>query len=318
VKLDINELGLTGRLPLRKDGQYWVLAEHAHLPQLQVHLNLAEATSLYIAGRLLSQIHDGQNRHVILALTKLLDALPQPLQEHQRLLIEMAQQREQSQSDRSSIFETLAIGWATHRRVSLLYEPPRKQKFECLFSPYLLEPSGIGRTIYAIGERIPPGALRTYKLERIRYACLTEEPFEISEEFDGPKLLKRAWTVMYGAEEEELVEVRLRFSHYVTRCVKETLWHPEQHIVDTPEGCEWSVSIGDTLEIENWIRGWGPDCEVLSPPELRERIIADLRRSALMYQITPVQPSDDEDDLLSDFFEEERWPLSNNHCDRFK
>jgi predicted DNA-binding transcriptional regulator YafY len=118
VKLDINELGLTGRLPLRKDGQYWVLAEHAHLPQLQVHLNLAEATSLYIAGRLLSQIHDGQNRHVILALTKLLDALPQPLQEHQRLLIEMAQQREQSQSDRSSIFETLAIGWATHRKVS--------------------------------------------------------------------------------------------------------------------------------------------------------------------------------------------------------
>ncbi len=299
VKLDINELSTTGRLPLRKDGQYWILAEHTHIEQLQVHLNIPEASSLYIAGRLLSQIHDEQNRYVILALTKLLAALPQSLQEHQRFLIEMARQRQQNQADRSSIFEALAIGWATHRKVRLLYEPPRKRKFECLFSPYLLEPSGIGRTIYAIGDSAPPDALRTYKLERIHYAHLTEEPFTIPADFDGPALLSRAWNVMYG--DEDLVEVRLRFSHYVTKRLKETLWHPSQQIVDTPEGCEWSVSIGDTLEIENWIRSWGSDCEVLSPPELRESIIADLQRSAHTYQLTA---ANDDEDLLTSFFEE--------------
>lgn len=301
AKRYIDELGISGRLPLRKVGQHWILAEDAKIPQLKVHLSLSEATALYIAGRLLSQIHDERNRYVILALAKLTDALPQSLQAHQRILIEMAQQRQHGQTDRSDIFGELAMGWATGHKVHLLYAPPRKRKFECLFSPYLLEPSGIGRTIYAIGESSPPGGLRTYKLERIEYAHVTKEPFTIPEHFNAQALLGRAWGVMYG--DEDPIEVRLRFSHHVTKRVKETLWHPSQEITDTPQGCEWSVRIGDTLEIENWIRGWGSDCEVLAPIELRERIIADIRRSAHKYSITSNQPANDDadDDLLASF-----------------
>ena len=76
AKHDIDELSGDGRLPLRKDGQYWILAEDAKIPQLKVYLSLPEATALYIAGRLLSQIHDEHNRYVILALAKLTNALP--------------------------------------------------------------------------------------------------------------------------------------------------------------------------------------------------------------------------------------------------
>jgi hypothetical protein len=32
--------------------------------------------------------------------------------------------------------------------------------------------------------------------------------------------------------------------------IKGTLWHPSQQIIDTPEGCELKVQIGDMLEIE--------------------------------------------------------------------
>lgn len=301
AKRYIDELSVSGKLPLRKDGHHYILAEDAKIPQLKVHLSLSEATALYIAGRLLAQIHDERNQDVMLALTKLTDALPGPLLAHQRTLIDLAEQRQRGQTDRSNIFRALAMGWATRCKVRLLYAPPRKRKFECLFSPYLLEPSGIGRTIYAIGESSPPGELRTYKLERMEYAILTEEAFTIPEKFDAQALLGRAWGVMYG--DEEPVEVRLRFSHYVTKRVKETLWHPSQEIIDTPQGCEWRVRIGDTLEIENWIRGWGSDCEVIAPTELRERIVADIRRSTHNYHITSNQPvnDDSEDDLLASF-----------------
>jgi predicted DNA-binding transcriptional regulator YafY len=292
VKRDIDELSLSGRLPLRKDGQYWMLAEYARIQHLQVHLSLAEATALYVAARLLSQIHDERNRHIILALTRLIDALPAPLRSHQHALIELAEERQRNQPERSAIFEAIALGWALRRQVRLRYAPPHKRTYECLFSPYLLEPSGIGRTIYAIGKSTPPGALRTYKLERIEEAHLTEDTFSVEEHFDGPDLLKRAWGVMYG--DEELIKVRLRFSHYVSKRVKETLWHPSQQIVDTPQGYEWTVLIGDTLEIENWIRSWGSDCEVLEPVALRERVIADVRRSARMYDIFPRQASADD------------------------
>ncbi len=97
---------------------------------------------------------------------------------------------------------------------------------------------------------------------------------------------------MYG--DEELVEVRLRFSHFVTKRVKETLWHPSQQINDTADGCEWTAQIGDTLEIENWIRGWGADCEVLAPQELRQSMAQQARRLAHMYGV-PQGPSTSSD-----------------------
>ncbi len=132
-------------------------------------------------------------------------------------------------------------------------------------------------------------------MERIEHAKLTEEPFEIPSDFDGPALLKRAWGVMYGDEEPK--EVRLRFSHWVTKRVKETLWHPSQQITDTADGCEWTAQIGDALEIENWIRGWGSDCEVLAPQELREKMIKEARRLAHLYEVgtTKSTPPDDPD-----------------------
>ena len=192
-----------------------------------------------------------------------------------------------------------------HRIVRLRYSPPHKRTFECDFAPYLLEPSGIGRTIYAIGRSTPPDDFRTYKLERIEHAELTEKTFEIEQDFDVPALLKRAWGVMYG--DEEIVEVHLRFSHLVTKRLKETLWHPSQQIVDTPNGCEWKAQIGDTLEIENWIRGWGEDCEVLAPQSLRQRMIDTVRRLARTYgvEIHSISSPDEPDiELLNHIYGE--------------
>ena len=140
-------------------------------------------------------------------------------------------------------------------------------------------------------------------MERIEYAKLTEESFEVPQDFNGPALLKRAWGVMYG--DEEPIEVRLRFSLWVTKRVKETLWHPSQQITETSDGCEWTAQIGDTLEIENWIRGWGSDCEVFAPQELREKMIKEARRLANMYGITNsnlIPPDKPDSNLLSGLF----------------
>ncbi|MGB8346096.1 MAG: WYL domain-containing protein [Ktedonobacteraceae bacterium] len=265
----INELSVDGRLPVIKDGWYWKLAEGATFELLPVKLNLPEGTALYLAARLLTQISDERNDHVLSVLTKLIKGMPDTIAPHQHAIVDTARERQKGQQNLSGIFEALALGWATHLQVRLFYAPPHRASFECQFSPYLLEPSGIGRTIYAIGHSSLANNLRTFKLERIEYAKLTNTSFEIPADFDGPALLKNAWGVMYG--DEEPVEVCLRFSHWVTKRVKETVWHPSQQIKDTADGCEWRALIGDTLEIENWIRGWGADCEVLAPTGLREK-----------------------------------------------
>ncbi len=299
------ELSSSGRLPVTQDKWNWQLVEGAKFELLPMKLDLAEGTALYLAARLLTQIHDEHNKHILSALTKIISAMPNTIAPHQKKIVDMARERQKGQQDKSSIFEALALGWATHRKVRLIYTPPRRKTFECQFAPYLLEPSAIGRTFYAVGHSNPPEALRTYKMERIEHAELTKETFEVPADFDGPALLARAWGVMYG--DETPVKVQLRFSHWVTKRVKETLWHPSQQIVDTSEGCEWIAQIGDTLEIMPWIRGWGSDCEVLAPQELREEIISDIRRSARMYKIAfneSVIPDEPDIELFNSFFGE--------------
>ncbi len=306
VSLYLNELtDRDGRLPLAKDGWYWYLPQDATLKLFPVTLTLPEATSLYLAGRLLVMTQNQRNQHVMSALTKLVAVMPPTMAPHQHQLLEMLRERQQDQKNLSHIFEALATGWATHRLVRLRYTPPHKRTFECDFAPYLLEPSGIGHTVYALGKSTKPDAFRTYKLERIEQATLTNKTFEIEQDFDGPTLLKRAWGVMYG--DEEVFEVHLRFSHFARERLKETLWHPTQEIVDTPDGCEWKAQIGDTLEIENWIRGWGEDCEVIAPHPLRQRMVNTARRLVHMYGIEtkPVTPSNEPDmDFLNHIYGE--------------
>ena len=43
------------------------------------------------------------------------------------------------------------------------------------------------------------------------------------------------------------------------------------------------LNVSHTLEMKPWIRGWGADCEVLHPPELRNEIAAELRAAADVY-----------------------------------
>jgi predicted DNA-binding transcriptional regulator YafY len=112
-------------------------------------------------------------------------------------------------------------------------------------------------------------------MERIQRAELTAETFELPDDFDGPRLLSSAWSVMYGAEP---VEVRLRFSPQVTRRVKESVWHPTQRIEDCDDGgCILTLRVAMPLEMKPWIRGWGADVEVLGPEGLRDEIAEEVR-----------------------------------------
>jgi predicted DNA-binding transcriptional regulator YafY len=181
--------------------------------------------------------------------------------------------------DRLHIFNVLAQAWATHRYVHLHYAALTDEIQKYDFAPYLLIAS------YTVGSIKHPEVLRTFKFERIRYAQLTEEIFQTPEDFEDRALL-RTWGIVNI--DEEPVEVHLRFSQYVAKRVKETMWHPAQQILETPgAGLTWTAQISNTLEIESWIRSWGADCEVLAPQELREKMMKEANNLAALYDITP-------------------------------
>ncbi len=246
-----------------------------------IHLALPEATALYLAGRLLMRYSDHCDAHTTAALAKLAGVLPDPMSQHMHACIQRLATR-QEDSVYELVSETMATAWATQRVVHMQYLGASTDEVrECDLWPYCIEASGVGGAVYVIGYAPHANNLRTFKLDRILEAHLTAETFEPPEGFDGPQMLDSCWGIMYGDEVERVV---LRFAPSATRRVKETIWHTSQCLVEREDGgCELHLEIAHPEEMVYWIRGWGPQVEVLAPTWLREQMAEEARATAEIY-----------------------------------
>ena len=124
--------------------------------------------------------------------------------------------------------------------------------------------------------------MRTFKLERLERVQMLDETYETPEGFDPDQYLEASWGIMHG---EEMVEVVLQFSPRATSRLKESVWHSSQEIDDLRDGgCLFTVHISEPKEMQPWIRSWGPEVEVLSPPALRQAIAGEAARMASVYR----------------------------------
>jgi len=70
------------------------------------------------------------------------------------------------------------------------------------------------------------------------------------------------------------------------RRAKETIWHPSQRVETLPDGrLRVTFGVGSILEIRHWVLGWGGDCEVVRPVELRRDIQAEIRAMSRTYDM---------------------------------
>ena len=270
---------------LIKQGRRYLLDHRRSLHSVKLTSN--EVLALYLAARLLSRHSDEHNPHVVRALEKLADALDakSPLIAHHIAQAATAVRQRRMRREYVEALEVLTQGWAEGRNVRLRYRSYTKDETtERTFAPYFIEPSGIGYACYVIGFDQLRGAMRTLKIERIHEARLTDERFVIPTSFDPQQLLASAWGVIWRDEGE--IEITLRFAPAVVRRVKESVWHPSQRIDDLPDGaCLFTVRLGSTLEFKPWVRQWGAAVTVISPPEFRAEIAAEVREMARAYGI---------------------------------
>lgn len=279
----LRELEAQGKT--EKEGKLWYPLPHGSIILRRLDLPPEEAMVLYLAARLMVKQSDQRNEAAESVLVKLADMLSNDAGLEHDLLeaaTELAQRpREPGYED---VFRTVMRGYLYRRRIQILYRPYRGEPFETVFSPYLLEPSAIGFTTYAIGHSSVVDALRTFKLERIgRAKLLLNKPYDIPPDFPGLELLRNAWSIFYG---EDVTRVVLRFHPDVARRVRESTWHPSQEISDDlahPEHVLLTVQVADTTDLKPWIRGWGAACEVLEPVDLREDMMGEARRLAHLY-----------------------------------
>ncbi len=137
--------------------------------------------------------------------------------------------------------------------------------------------------MYLIGHDEPADAMRTYKVERIRSATLTQDRYEIPEAFDPDRWLANSWGI-WSSDSTPTERVRLRFDPSVAHRVRESVWHRSQQLTELDGGgVELAVTVAGIVEIRPWILSWGDGVEVLEPPALREAVAVAVRNAAARY-----------------------------------
>lgn len=137
--------------------------------------------------------------------------------------------------------------------------------------------------IYVVAKDLkdPEVSYKNFAMHRVRILEINEdESFEYPDDFDIKEYMKENMFRFEGVR----YRVSLRFSGDVKNYILEREWFPNQEEELMKDG---SIKISFQNEINlmllSWIRGFGPDVEVLEPDTLRKRLIKDLRVNMKMY-----------------------------------
>ena len=269
-------------IAVSENGGRWMCEQGDFLPPLK--LSLLEAVTLFLSARLMARYADKKDPNVVSAFGKLASVLPAPLAAHVHATVAAMQD---GQVDRryARVFETIATAWAESRKVRIAYSRQSPdgdiRLTKRVVSPRYMEPNPWGRGCYLIADDELTNTTRTFKLERITEAQLTNDRFERPPDPNTPAQLARAWTV----SNEEPTRVRLRFHDKVAaHRALENRWHPSQQEQVLPDGTvELCFEVAGILEITPWILTWGDTVEVLEPAALRGRLAATARSMAQRY-----------------------------------
>ena len=124
---------------------------------------------------------------------------------------------------------------------------------------------------------------RDFFLGRIREWTLLPVPsaFTPDAAFDVEAYLQDGFALHHG---EALVTVRVRFSPYQARWIRERRYHPSQQCVDRPDGSlEMTLALAGTAEVKRWLLGYGAEVEVLEPLSLRQELAAEANKLGEIY-----------------------------------
>ncbi len=282
VYRDINALDEELGVPVFQAGRgRYGIDRKFFLPPLR--LTVPEAIVLFLAARLIARWSDQYDAAVVSAFTKLADLLPQPIARHVAATM-LAVGEHESNEPFTRSFAAVARGWAEGRVVELVYDPGTGTEKRTRVHPFFLEPDAALRSVYLIGWDEPAAAMRTYKVERIRSATVTQDRYEIPDDFDPDAWLANSWGI-WSSDSTPTERVRLRFSADVAHRVREAVWHRSQELVELADGgVELTVTVAGTVEIRPWIMSWGDGVEVLEPTALREAVAQAVRGAAARYE----------------------------------
>jgi predicted DNA-binding transcriptional regulator YafY len=277
IERDLQTLRDEMRVPVEVDVQH-----RYSIPPGPSLLNDVEALATYSAVRLL--VHTGVGeQHYRSSMTKLARQLPEPAR---GTLLRSVERLRAAPDDR--VLDQVAQAWFQRRVLRCRYrsqgrpEPSRRD-----LEVYFFELNRDNHEPYVLAfDRTERRRILVFKLARMSDVHLLDETYDVPDDFDADELLGSAFGILVGEE----VWVTLRVNPAAAPRIREMADAGLVVEDDTPDGgliARRRGTLDDTgraLELVPWILSWGPEVEVLDPPEVRRSVAEALRRAASLYE----------------------------------
>lgn len=136
--------------------------------------------------------------------------------------------------------------------------------------------------IFVIAKRAPAGKVEAFALDRISDStCLVDERFDLPERFDVNDWVQGQFGLWRGGAKKQVV---VEFDATVAEFVRSRRVHATQRLEELAGGgVRMTVELGDLSEVAGWVLGFADKARVLEPPELVERVVAELRGALARY-----------------------------------
>ncbi len=124
--------------------------------------------------------------------------------------------------------------------------------------------------------------VRIYALYRIKQARLRKETFTRPDGFSVESYIDPSFGVFVN---EGAVDIAVRFDGEAATKIPERRWHHDQKVERLPDGgIIVRFRTNQQSQVLFWVSQWGPNAEVLEPPELRERAKKCFQETAGRYR----------------------------------
>jgi predicted DNA-binding transcriptional regulator YafY len=158
------------------------------------------------------------------------------------------------------------------------YTMSRKKSHQRKVAPYRMWFHNGG--FYLIGHCKWRDGIRIFAVDRIKKISLTDESFEVPEEFDVDAFMRSSFGVYHGEPEK----VKVLFSADIAEYIKEKIWHESQKLHDNPDGSVlFEADVACTKDFKAWVMRWGAKAIVLEPEILRNEIQAETVEMLAVY-----------------------------------
>lgn len=285
VYRDLEALQLAG-FPIftdRVDGKnVWAILDSAR-QNVPIPLGLTEVMALYFSRGLMRVLKDTVFHESLESFFQKIKAtLPaetiQYLEKIEQSL-EVGAKPYKSYDQLRDVIDRLSQALVDRQMVEIdYYTMSRKKQTRREVAPYKIWL--FDGAFYLVGHCGLREDIRIFALDRIKSLRLTDEAFEIPEDFKVEDFMQTSFGVFHG----ESQDVRIRFAPEVAGYIKEKTWHATQKIKPQKDGSViFEARVAGTDEIKYWLMSWGGKAEVLQPATLRAEMIAEAQNMLQCY-----------------------------------